>query len=49
MKPRKNTKIFQKDFPNDSRPLLYLAEIYLNDKDFDKNSELLEKAEKIDS
>lgn len=38
-----------KRFPKDPRPLLYLAEIYLNDKDFDKNSELLEKAEKIDS
>lgn len=38
-----------KRFPKDSRPLLYLAEIFLNDKNFDKNSELLEKAEKIGS
>jgi len=37
-----------KRFPKDSRPLLYLAEIYLNDKDFDGNRELLEKAENID-
>ncbi|MBI5354508.1 MAG: hypothetical protein HZB50_17850 [Chloroflexi bacterium] len=37
-----------KRFPKDSRPLLYLAEICLNDKDFDGNRELLEKAENID-
>lgn len=38
-----------KRFPNDPRAFLYLAEIYLNDKDFDKNKELLEKAKKIDN
>jgi tetratricopeptide (TPR) repeat protein len=38
-----------KRYPRDSRPLLYLAEIYLNDKDWDTNRDLLEKAEKIDS
>ncbi len=38
-----------KRYPRDPRPLLFLAEIYLNDKDFDKNSELLKKAEKIDA
>ncbi len=38
-----------KRYPNDPRTFLYLAEIYLNDKDFGKNKELLEKAEKIDS
>jgi len=38
-----------KRYPDDPRAFLYLAEIYLNDKDFDKNKELLEKAEKIDS
>jgi len=35
-------------FPKDSRPILYLAEICLNDKDFDGNRNLLEKAENID-
>lgn len=37
-----------KRYPEDPRPLLYLAEIYLNDKDWDINRDLLEKAEKID-
>ena len=37
-----------KRFPNDSRALLYLAEIYLNNKDYDKNKELLKQAEEID-
>jgi len=37
-----------KRFPKDSRGLLYLAEIYLNNNDIDKNLELLKKAEKID-
>jgi len=36
-------------FPKDPRSLLYLAEIYLNDKGWDTNRELLEKAEKIDN
>lgn len=36
-------------FLNDPHAFLYLAEIYLNDKNFDKNKELLEKAEKIDN
>jgi hypothetical protein len=35
-------------FPNDSRALLYLAEIYLVDKDFIKNNEFLIKAKKND-
>lgn len=39
----------RKRYPNDPRAFLYLAEIYLNDEDFDKNSELLNGAEKIDS
>lgn len=38
-----------KSFPRDPRPLLYLAEIYINDKDNDKNDELLKKSEEIDS
>ena len=33
--------------PDDPRAFLYLAEIYLNNKSFDKNKELLEKVEKI--
>lgn len=37
-----------KRYPKDPRAFLYLAEIYLNDKAFDKNQELLQKAEKID-
>jgi hypothetical protein len=36
-------------FPENSRPLLYLAEIYLNDHDFEKNYEFLEKAKRIDA
>lgn len=36
-------------YPDDPRAFLYLAEIYLNDKNFDKNKELIEKAEKIDN
>jgi len=36
-------------FPRDPRAFLNLAEIYLNDKDFDKNKELLEKAKEIDN
>ena len=38
-----------KRFPNDPRAFLYLAEIYLNDGDFDKNKKFLEKAKEIDS
>ncbi len=37
-----------KRFPSDPCALLYLAEIYLNNKDFSKNKVLLEKAVKID-
>lgn len=36
-------------FPNDPRSFLYLAEIYLNNKDYDKNKELLEQAKKINN
>ncbi len=36
-------------YPKDPRATLYLAEHYLNNEDFEKNKELLEKAEKIDS
>jgi len=38
-----------KRYPDDPRAFLYLAEIYLNDEKFDKNKELLEKAENIDN
>lgn len=37
-----------KRYSKDPCAFLYLAEIYLNNKDFDKNQEFLEKAEKID-
>jgi hypothetical protein len=37
-----------KRYPRDPRPLLYLAEYYLNIEDYDKNDELLKKAESID-
>ena len=38
-----------KRFPKDPRALLYLANIHLNNKDFNKNKELLKKAEEIDN
>lgn len=38
-----------KIYPNDSRPLLYLAEIYLDLDDPNKNKDLLDEAEKIDN
>lgn len=38
-----------KRFPNDPHAFLYLAEIYLQNEDFKKNKELLEKAEEIDA
>ncbi len=36
-------------YPKDPRATLYLAELYLNDEDFEKNEELITKAEVIDS
>ena len=36
-------------YPNDPRAFLYLAEICIDNRDFKKNEELLEKAEKIDA
>ncbi|HUS50432.1 MAG TPA: hypothetical protein VMZ91_09725, partial [Candidatus Paceibacterota bacterium] len=38
-----------KKFPDDPHAFLYLAGIYLNNEDFKKNKEFLEKAEKIDA
>jgi len=38
-----------KRYPDDPRAFLYLAEIYLNDGDVEKNDELLNEAQKIDS
>jgi hypothetical protein len=38
-----------KRYPNEIQPLLYLAEIYLNEENFEKNEELLKQAEAIDS
>lgn len=46
---RETYKNIAKRFPDDPRPLLYLAEIYLNDKEPEKNAELLKKAERINS
>jgi hypothetical protein len=42
-------KSISKRFPKDPRSFLYLAEIYLKDRNFSKNKELLEKAESIDN
>lgn len=38
-----------KRYPKDQRAFLYLAQIYLNNEDFQKNAALLEQAEKIDN
>lgn len=38
-----------KRYPNDPRAFLYLAEIHLNNDDFDKNEKALREAERIDS
>lgn len=46
---KKNYESLSKRFPQDPRPLLNLAEMCLNDHDFDENKELLEEATKIDS
>lgn len=43
----KYERIFKR-YPNDPRALLYLAEIYTHNEDFEKNEELLLKAEDID-
>jgi tetratricopeptide (TPR) repeat protein len=37
-----------KRFRNDIRPYLYIAEIFLNERNFEKNKEYLEKANEID-
>lgn len=36
-------------YPNDPRPILHLAEIHLNNEDFDENNKLLDKAKGIDA
>ena len=36
-------------YPNNNLILLYLAEIYLNNENFEKNAEFLKRAEKIDN
>lgn len=36
-------------YPNDPRAFLYLAEMHLNNEEFEKNEELLKQAQKIDS
>lgn len=43
-----NYESILKRYPNDPRAPLLLAELYLNDENFDKNNKLLEDAEKID-
>jgi len=45
---KKKYENLTKRFPKDPRAFLYLAEIYLNDKDFNTNQKFLEKAEEID-
>jgi hypothetical protein len=45
---KRKYKNLSKRFPEEPRSFLGLAEIYLNDNDFDKNKEFLEKAERID-
>ena len=37
-----------KRYPKDPRAFLYLAELYLNDEDYEKNEKLLKQAETID-
>ena len=44
---RSKYESIRKRYPDDPRAFLYLAEIYLNNEDFEKNNELLTKAEKI--
>ncbi|MTI67851.1 MAG: hypothetical protein FH753_14795 [Firmicutes bacterium] len=46
---KKKYKSITTRYPNDPRAFLYLAEIFLLDNNFDKNMELLNKAEDIDS
>lgn len=46
---RERYENLSKRYPKDPRPVLYLAEIYLYDKDWDKNWELIKKAEEIDN
>lgn len=41
-------KSLMKRFPSDPNAFLYLAEIYLNEKDYKMNNELLKKVEQID-
>jgi hypothetical protein len=38
-----------KRYPSDIRAFLYLAEIHLNNEDYEKNEEVLKEAERIDS
>lgn len=45
---RQKYESLRKRYPDDPRPILYLAEIYLHAEDYDKNDELLREAERID-
>lgn len=42
-------KTLIKKFPMESSPLLYLAEIYIHENEYDKNDELIARARKIDA
>ena len=46
---REKYENISKRYPQDPRPLLYIAEICLSNNNFNENNALLEKAEKIDS
>ncbi len=45
---RQKYENLRKRYPDDPRPTLYLAEIYLHAEDYDRNDQLLREAEKID-
>jgi hypothetical protein len=48
-KAREKYENIAKRFPDDPLAFLYLAETYLNNEDYKKNKELLDKAEEIDA
>lgn len=47
-KAKEQYKSISTRYPGDPRAFLYLAELYLNEKDFEKNQGYLERAAKID-
>ena len=48
MKRKRNTKVSRKDFQKTLVLCFIWRKYILNDNDFDKNKELLEKAQRID-